>query len=183
MIAGVRTNSAQFFREIDAALAGFEVTIQLVQRGLAIETFGQILVENPQSTGNAVANWNFGIGAVIDDTDSYFRDVAATMSPKERRAARKIKGDREAIDRALDRNAGNDAITAKFQTIYITNSVLGDGDIEYIDKLEENPNNFLRKDNRPGAMVAGAVGYVNSTYGLLNAADVAYLSKLKLSDI
>jgi len=176
------SSAAAFSQGIEKWLLETRNEIVEVYRGLAITMFNYVAWETPQWTGNAAANWNFKVG---------YPDISIDLSLKTKQSSvdKRIgigalqKGNPAAVQIATSRNSGRaEEVKDLLRPIYITNSAEGLDGIAYIRMLEENPNNYLRKENEPGAMAAHAVTAASVNLALLSRADIAQLRTVRLGD-
>lgn len=156
----LRSDDARtFLAGLDAKMLDMEKEVNEVFRGFCVSILFDILKENPQWSGNAVANWNFSVGKPNTTVDLVMKEAMDT-SKSIYGKPKYVKGDRPGIDRAISRNRGNDrGITVKSE-VFLTNAATDLLGREYAVLLESNANNFLREANTPGHMVQQAVDKV-----------------------
>ena len=181
----IKSNAAAFGQQIDKEIAVFEAMAIGVVRGLSITVFGILLDETPQWSGNAVANWNFGVGTPDLSVNHKFKDKldkeAIPISALAEGAG--AKGDLEAINDAIQRNAGRELEITANSTVYLTNNAENLSGASYIEMLELNPNNFLRPENEPGHMMATAVFEVSRAYANITTAKALELGAKTISGL
>jgi len=76
------TNAVEFISGLGAATAAMEKEATEVFRGFCVSVLFDILEENPQWSGNAVANWNFSTGNPDATTDLVMKqsmDMSSTL--------------------------------------------------------------------------------------------------------
>lgn len=143
-----------------AALDGITMFMKKVEeapiaqfRDFVWAVFVEILVQTPQWSGKAVANWNIGVGSPDYNWDDNVGDKVDLWATNARQ-----KGDQEWIEYAKFRNHdkvyGPGGIKRR-EKVYITNSVWGDddkgGSMMYLQALQEPGywQHKLRAVNRP----------------------------------
>ncbi len=158
-----------------------------VYKGFVRVAYSIVVDETPQWTGHAAAQWNIGV-SYLDVTRShlYLKDhLEMSKAVRDRRPGPigpKKKGHHDAVDEAKRRQAGQVEQIKLDDIIFISNNVEDLLTGAYAQKLEENPNNYLRLKNQPGHMVARTIGWFNSRVALLTPADIKKFRIAKLSD-
>lgn len=172
----------RFANALDMAL--LEMTNECIQvyRGLAIAMFNYVAWETPQWTGNAASNWNFSVGAPDLSTDSSLKAGQSVVDRLMGIGALE-KGAGEAVQLAAGRNEGRQFSVNLAAPVYIANSAkeLGDG-VVYASYLEENPNDYLRTENEPGAMVSRGLAKAAARFALISPSDTQALKSVKFGD-
>lgn len=172
----------RFVHALDMAL--LEMTNECIQvyRGLAVAMFNYVAWETPQWTGNAASNWNFSVGAPDFSVDSTLKANQSVVDRLMGIGALE-KGAGEAIQLAASRNEGRQYAVTLAAPIYIANAAqeLSDGAV-YASYLEENPNNYLRPENEPGAMVSRGLAKAAARFALVSPADTRALKSVKFGD-
>jgi len=143
----------RFSNALDLAL--LEMTNECIQvyRGLAVAMFNYVAWETPQWTGNAAANWNFSVGAPDLTSDSTLKTSQSVVDRLMGIGALE-KGNAEAVQIAAGRNEGRQYAVTLAAPTYIANAAQELDGTVYASYLEENPNNYLRPENEPGAMMS-----------------------------
>lgn len=184
--------AAAFKKGIDTWLADMEKMSKEVLRGYCTVVYHRLALETPQWSGNAASNWRIQIGEVDTSTDSALlrRGQTSTKSVgfKRRGATRMarslaefIKGDIRAVQIGVARNSGRLAAIELGEPVFISNSSESLSGVSYIQYLEANPNNYLRKGNRPGGMVERAEVY--GELGELSPAQIEALRGVRLGEL
>ena len=158
-------------------------------RGFVVVAYDSVVDKTPQWTGHAAAQWNIGINHVDMSTSSLYAIQNLTVSEGVRDRNRvnglpqaKSKGDPAAIAEAKRRQTGNVEQIKLDDIIFISNNVESLLNEAYADKLERNPNSYLREVNEPGHMVARTVEWFNSRVAILDPSMRARFKMAKLSD-
>lgn len=180
-----KTNAGSFAKQIDAEIAAMGEMLDGVARGIAVTAYGVVLEETPQWSGNAAANWNFSLGSPDESVDHTFKhDLEHSTAPHALRYSMeaKSKGDPEAIQYAVQKNAGKESNVSFGSPVYITNNATNLSGESYIHMLELNPNNFLRPENEPGHMTFTAMDRLGR---LINISDktAALLGTMTISGL
>ncbi len=124
---------------LDAAFAELEAECANVIRGMTVEIFDYTLQLSPQSKGVFVSSWQYSLNRPVYWSNSEFAGVEPETY---------MKGNRPAIDAALQANAGDDTPFKLGDTVYISNGAEGlDG--EYGILIEDGAMK-LRYENRGG---------------------------------
>lgn len=172
----------RFANALDLAL--LEMTDECIQvyRGLAVAMFNYVAWETPQWTGNAASNWNFSVGAPDLSADSSLKAQQSVVDRLMGIGALE-KGAGEAVQIAASRNEGRQYAVTLAAPVYIANAAqeLSDGTV-YASYLEENPNNYLRPENEPGAMVSRGLAKAAARFALISRADTQLLKSVKFGD-
>jgi len=140
----------RFLNALDAELARIKKEVTEIYRGFVTATFHRVLLDTPQWTGNAVANWNVSLGQI---------DYSVNYTFKEQHVQKWIplyqKGATPASMSAATRAASTIASISLDNPVpvYFANSAENLDHKSYIQYLEVNINNFLRDVNKPGHMV------------------------------
>jgi hypothetical protein len=154
--------------------AGLELWLQRYKRhsvayfrAMVWEVFQEILVQTPQFSGNAVANWNLSAGQ--PDYTSYVQlSQGLTPSGHVSHAQLRQKGDLPAIDIAMQRNLPKCKAVQLGQDVFFTNAAMGDDDGGrssqlYLESLQD-PAYWevkLRAVNKPYETAAETVMHFN----------------------
>lgn len=171
---------------VDAFIAGIDKWLEEVEelavevyRGLAIEGLRAVVVETPQDTGNAASNWNFSIDSqdtsVTDELRQLVKSAEGSNLDYESfpQYSKRTPNPR-AFELVAERNGGREFdLLSLDQEVYISNS--SGLEESYIQLLEENPNEFLRKENDPGHMVQNAKTTLSTVYGNLTLSQITFL--------
>lgn len=171
----------RFSKALDMALLDMTNECIQVYRGLAIAVFNYVAWETPQWTGNAASNWNFKAGAPDLSVDSTLK---AGQLPVDRLMGINAlkKGNPAAVQRAASRNEGRQyEVTLGVPTCISNNAQELDG-ASYASYLEENPNNYLRDENEPGAMVSRGIAKAGARFALISPANAQALKSVTFGD-
>ena len=172
---------------IDARMAEIRREAGEVFRGWVTATFHANVMETPQWSGNAAANWRVGIDRPIYSSDTSFKqgNERTKWKPK----ASKGEGGLPAVYRACRefRRGAFDQIglfsaSGRPMTVYISNDAKNLNHESYIQFLEENPKGFLRSVNEPGHMVERAA-HSAGNLGVLTPADVATFRAIRPGNV
>jgi len=187
MVSITPADRATFRSDLSKARASLEVELEDIYKGFVVVAYNMILDETPQWTGHAAAQWNIGRNHIdVSRSHRYLKDrLSVSQSARDKTTgdtALKHKGDMEAIDEAKRRQSGAVSQIKLADVIFISNNVEDLLTGGYAQKLEENPNSYLREANDPGHMVMRTVEWFNSRLLVLSEADQKKLRLVKLSD-
>ena len=177
------TNLDEFIGGINKAIVDIEREVTEVYRGYCVAAFHHVLMETPQWSGNAAANWEFGVD--YESTSPIMTGLlnvsGAAIDPQ---AEKGLGAGYTAISMAISSNKGREMeIRDAGAQIYITNSSENLSNESYIEKLEENPNDFLRSANRPGHMVEYTVREFNAwSFDAKDAMTIENLQATRIGD-
>jgi hypothetical protein len=182
----------RFKAALKKAKAELRKEVTDVFKGYVIVAFNMLVDETPQWTGYATAQWNIGVNRLDMSTSSLFAEDRAeiaglfnsdqkvsdiTFSKKP-----KYKSHSAAVNEARERNSDKVLQISLDKVIFLSNNAVDPIEGAYAQMLEKNPNNYLRRVNRPGHMVTRTVGWFNSRMVILNEAQQRQLAVVKLSD-
>ena len=185
----------KFLQDFKKALAAINQEVVEVYRGYVLNALHAVVRETPQWSGGAASNWNLDWGAPTYRVDTDLKSSAAVdrvgsllgLNVKDKRDKRAWE---IAFSRAVGTVNGLSALVLeprgafKLPTIFINNAAKELDGTLYIQHLEENPNNYLRKENEPGHMVYYAVQSMNGLGpgGAINGY-VGPLRRIRLGDV
>ncbi len=146
-------------------------------RDLVWAVFCRILVQTPQYTGKAVANWNIGVGAPdesfqdnLGDPREAEQDYRGDWHP----VPTQERGDSEWIEVAMARNKPKLALIKRNTRVYFSNNVVGDNDdgksdVLYLSSLQDAGywQEKLREVNKPYEIAAESVLFALAEQGRL----------------
>ena len=182
-----KSDTVKFLREFDIALEKIKKNFMDTYRGYCIASFNSILRETPQWSGNAVANWNFDLSVPSYRTDTDLKDLSQRdIVGRLTGTGIHEKGDPEAIaiavSRALPAMAALRYPTPPM-TVCINNASKDLDGTAYILMLETNPNNYLRTENEPGAMVANTVKWMNERHAHIFKPEAEIFSRIRPGEL
>lgn len=163
-----------------------------VFKGYVTVAFNMLVDETPQWTGHAAAQWNIGVDRLDMSTSSLFAEDRAEIS-RLFNSGKKVSGESiskplkhkshpAAVNEAKERNSDKVLQIALDKVIFLSNNAVDTIEGAYAQKLEENPNNYLRRVNRPGHMVMRTVSWFESRMAMLSEAQQKQFAIAKLSD-
>jgi len=161
---------------LDEAFAELEQECTEIVRGITVEIFNHTLHMSPQYFGRYVSSWTYKVGSPdlwMNPTFDFF--IEDTGGERIKR-----KGDREAIDAAVQHNAGRELEFKLGSTVYISNgSDHGEG--PYAALIEEEPD-WLRDVNKPGRPLGRSIDRAGTWYAhTVNPARVPALRGLRIA--
>lgn len=181
-------DARSFLTGLRKALAEINTEVVEVYRGYALNALHAIVRETPQWSGGAASNWNFDFGQPTYRMDTDLKDADASLPWHMAGMNLRDKDDKRAWEISFARAAvGVSGLTAlastprgalKLPHIYINNAAKDLDGSSYIQHLEENPGDYLRKENEPGHMVQytvqnirglGSRGVINQYAGPLRS--------------
>lgn len=148
---GVLKNKASVFRDIELAMAKIEEAPVALYRKTVLEIFTRIVMQTPQYTGRAVANWNIGINSPDMSFDPGMGGAHEMTKGGHIRTASHEKGDPKWAEESLERAKYVVRRIKRGDIVYITNATRGDGGEAYLTELQ-NPATWaarLRAVNQP----------------------------------
>ncbi len=174
------TGIDKFTSGIAAWIKKTEQEVEEVYSGYVSSIYLMLLRETPQWTGNAVSNWNIGVGS----PDFSFSTTLLHESTDPRvlfgGTPENHKGHLAAQNISKARNAGRTRrIKLKsglLPDVYLTNSSKNLEGVSYLHKLESNPSGFLRSVNEPGHMVARTKDFYSNLGSITKATQTLYRS-------
>jgi len=182
----------RFKRAVKVTKAKLRKEMTDVFKGYVTVAFNMLVDETPQWTGHAAAQWNIGVNMLDMSKSSLFIDDRVGISDifdddgpvSETKLSKQIKckAHPTAVDEAKKRNSDKVLQIALDKVIFLSNNAEDLFEGSYVEMLEENPNNYLRRVNRPGHMVMRTVGWFNSRMAILSEAQQRQLVIAKLSD-
>ena len=169
---------------VDAFLKGLDTEMKKIHikcietfRGFAVGAFNYVVSNTPQWSGGAAGNWNFFIGGP-DYSESHELKITAEFAGDEWPGPFEV-GNPVGIAVARQRNAGRDSAPLTLDSqIYVCNASSDLDDKTYIQKVEANPQGYLRDINDGGHMLARTV----IKFDNLPSQEVAVLRGVKLGE-
>lgn len=157
-------------------------------KGFVIVAYDSIVDKTPQWTGHATAQWNIGVGHLDMSKNNRFlaenmavSDAIRSKSGLEELAPAKQRGDPAAVAEAKRGQAGKIRQITLDKVIYISNNVEAALRGSYASKLEENPNNYLRRENDGGHMILKTMEWFNTRLATVDIVAQHSLRMVKLS--
>lgn len=135
-----------------------------VVKGLAQEVWSSILVKTPQMFGRLTASWSYSVNTpIVVDRSSMIISNEEADKAREEQGPFKYRGHPAAIRIAYSMNQGNASSFKLGDTIYFANGA-DHGEGPYSQAIEEADPQWLRRFNRPGAMVRRTAQAVQAKY-------------------
>ena len=155
---------------LDLAFAELEAECANVVRGMTVDIFKTALHFSPQSKGVFVSSWTYNLNRPVFWTNTEFMGNDPETY---------TKGNPEAIDSALQINAGEDTPFKLGDTVYISNGAEGlDGEYGI---LIEDGGMKLRAENRPGRPLGRAIDRAATWYAKdVNPKHAAVLKAMRI---
>ena len=181
----------KFKDAVKVAKAALRKEVTDVFKGYVTVAFNMLVDETPQWTGHAATQWNIGVNKLDMSVSSLFAEDRAAVSSIFNSGEKvsditllkqpKWKAHSAAVNEARERNSDKVLQVALDKVIFLSNNAIDPIEGGYAELLEENPNNYLRRVNRPGHMIMRTVSWFNSRLVMLNEAQQRQLAMAKLS--
>jgi len=151
-----------FFIALEQEMDKLQAHVEDQFRTFCYGVFHHVVNTTPQWTGNAAANWNVSTGS--PDTGMHIEWLAEAEEGGEKLRGFPIfpggpfqRGHEAAVKMAEEHNAPVFKQILLTDTVYVSNSATNLDGESYIMRLEQNPDDFLRPENKPGEMVKSAI--------------------------
>lgn len=167
-------NAKQFIRSLERQIDAMERHCEQVFRGYVTAVFHRLVMETPQFSGNAVANWNVSVGSPDFSVNLGWKHDYDPSADGPRFSKGATAAAMDAVFSSGDILSGSFSLGS---TYYISNAAENLKGQKYIAFLEENPNNFLRPENNPGHMVERTVA--SAKRGLFTPGQIESLKRLQ----